>query len=179
MTRYVAFLRAINVGGRRVTMDRLRAVFADDLGLDDVSTYIASGNVLFSTGRRADAALEAEIEAGLTAALGWEVPTIVRSAAELAAVVDADVFGDDVADGETYHVLFLKRRPTAAESSAIEALSGAVDTLVVRGRELHWHVRGKSMDSQLKPKAMEKAAGDNAATARNITMLRKLVPKLD
>ena len=48
MLQYIAFLRGINVGGHRVKMDRLRAIFAE-LGLKDVSTFIASGNVLFST----------------------------------------------------------------------------------------------------------------------------------
>ena len=79
--RYVAFLRAVNVGGRRVSMDRLRAVF-EELGFEAVSTYIASGNVVFeASGRAAD--LERAIEEKLADALGFEVTTFLRRARDV------------------------------------------------------------------------------------------------
>lgn len=176
MTRHVAFLRAINVGGRRVTMDRLRAEF-EAMGFDAVSTFIASGNVRFGATGPA-AALERRIEEHLAGALGFEVATYVRTASQVRAVAELDPFPDRAAD-TTYLVAFLKRAPTAAAKRAVEALSGTADTLRVEGRELHWLIQGKSMDTLVKPKAMAGAAGGDPGTTRNITMLRKLAAQLD
>ena len=85
MPRYVAFLRAINVGGHTVTMAELRKQFGA-MGFTDVETFIASGNVLFSAPSRDSLALARRIERQLHAALGYEVHTFVRTDAEIAAV---------------------------------------------------------------------------------------------
>ncbi|HET8984556.1 MAG TPA: DUF1697 domain-containing protein [Trueperaceae bacterium] len=90
-TRYVALLRAINVGGRTVKMERLREVFAGQ-GLTNVRSYINSGNVFFDTTESDRAALTAQIEAALHDALGYEVPVFLRTPDELQAVVDSDAF---------------------------------------------------------------------------------------
>jgi uncharacterized protein (DUF1697 family) len=175
MARRIAFLRAINVGQRRVKMDRLRSIF-EGLGFEDVSTHIASGNVIFSAGGGA-AAIERRIEEGLEAELGFAVMTFVRTPKQLEGVVAAQPF-KRVGDGDTHMVAFLRTKPSAAARRAAEALSGKRDTLVVDGRELHWLIRGKMMDSELKPKAMERALDGDPGTTRNITMLRKLAAKL-
>jgi len=174
VTRYVAFLRAINVSGRRVTMDALRAPF-EALGLDSVSTYIASGNVVFDT-TGTTKALQPAIEEQLEQALGYRVEAFVRSAAQVAALVELEPFTDR-ADTDTYLVGFVQRKPTAAERAALVGLNGDADVLVVDGRELHWLIRGKSMDSAITPRAMDRALGQ-PITTRNITMLRKLAAKL-
>ena len=70
MARYIAFLRAINVGGHTVKMDRLRALF-QELPLANVETFIASGNVLFDSDESDTRVLERMIEGHLRAALGW------------------------------------------------------------------------------------------------------------
>ncbi|GAA4846113.1 DUF1697 domain-containing protein [Kitasatospora terrestris] len=88
---YIAFLRAINVGGRTVKMERLRELFTE-LGLDGVRTYIQSGNVFFSTAETDRAALTARIEAHLAEALGYAVPVMLRTVDEVAEVVDLDPF---------------------------------------------------------------------------------------
>lgn len=90
-TRYIALLRAINVGGRTVKMQRLREVFTG-LGLDDVRSYINSGNLFFDTYEADRAALTARIEAALHDALGYNVPVFLRTVDELQAVVDSDAF---------------------------------------------------------------------------------------
>jgi uncharacterized protein (DUF1697 family) len=82
MPHYIALLRGVNVGGRTVKMDKLRAVLTA-LGFDDVETLIASGNVLFRSPSRSDAALEKKIEAAIEKAFGFAVKTMVRSAAEM------------------------------------------------------------------------------------------------
>ena len=83
MPRCVAFLRAINVGGRTVKMDYLRSLF-EDLGFADVETFIASGNVVFESKSKGVEALAKKIESRLGGALGYEVATFLRTDAQIA-----------------------------------------------------------------------------------------------
>ena len=82
MTRYFAFLRAINVGGHVIKMDRLRQIF-ESLGFYKVETFIASGNVVFESRSGNLKSLEQKIEQGLREDLGYEVVTFIRTEAEL------------------------------------------------------------------------------------------------
>jgi uncharacterized protein (DUF1697 family) len=174
VTRHVAFLRAVNLGKRRVVNARLVELF-EQLGYADVWTHINSGNVAFdATGRRAD--LERTIGQAIEADVGFEVTTFVRTAAELRKALALQPF--DVAAGDTYFVTFLLAPPTAAQAEQLEALSNDFDTLEVHGREVHWLMHGKSSDSTLVKANWEKILGPNSSTSRNTTMLRKLVDKL-
>jgi hypothetical protein len=101
----------------------------------------------------------------------------MRTPAELHAAVAAKPF--EVADRDTHFLTLLKTRPTAAERRALEALSNDFDTLVVDGLDVHWRMHGKSTDSVLKTKDWEQVIGRHQSTSRNMTMLRKLVAKLD
>src|SRR4051794_5794572 len=105
MTDRIAFLRAVNLGRRRVPMARLRTVVADTLGGDGVRTYVNSGNVVFTaTGSRTT--LERRFERVLEDEFGFEVTTFVRSAAELRRIVDTEPFA--VRSGDTHFVTFMK-----------------------------------------------------------------------
>ena len=200
MTRAVALLRGINVGGRTANKAQLAGVLTS-LGLTGVSTFIASGNVLFDldpgptgkgptgkgptgkgpTGKdslteadRAD--LEARIETGLQAALGFAVVTFVRTAAEVSAAAGLDAFpGTDPAVSR--HIGFLKTVPSAAVRDAVAALSTDRDMLSIHGRELWWLAHDGVGRSALKPGALDKAAGQ-PVTARNVTTVRKLAALL-
>jgi uncharacterized protein (DUF1697 family) len=172
--RYVAFLRAVNVGARRVSMDRLRGIF-EELGFEGVSTYIASGNVVFEAGGQA-AHLERAIESKLEEALGFEVVAFLRRASDVRHAASEKPFGK-VPAGKTHMVAFLRRKPTAAERKAIEEKSTSSDSLVVDGREVHWLIDGRMMDSKLKPKDWDVLG--QPTTTRNTTMLAKLAEKLD
>lgn len=174
LVRYVAFLRAVNVGKRRVAMAVLREE-VEALGHGDVSTYVNSGNVLFSTDDD-PAGLEPALEARLLAAFGFEVPAFVRTGDDVAEVASAEPFGD-VEPGHSHLVVFLRRPLPAPTARAVRALSNDTDTLVPAGRELHWHIRGKVLDSSLTPRDC-KALGNEPSTSRNTTMLAKLVPRL-
>ena len=175
VTRRVAFLRAVNVGKRRVVNARLVELF-EGLGHSDVWTYINSGNVVFdAAGRRAD--LEQSIGEAIEADVGFEVTTFVRTAAELRKLLTVEPF--DVAAGDTYFVTFLRRPPTAGQAAQLEALSNDMDTLEVHDGDVHWLMHGKSSDSTLVKANWEKILGPNSSTSRNTTMLRKLVDKLD
>src|SRR5512137_351092 len=85
MPKYIAFLRAINVGGHTVKMDVLRQLF-EALDFSNVETFIASGNVVFETRAASTRTLEKKIEQQLRAALGYEVATFLRTDVELAAI---------------------------------------------------------------------------------------------
>lgn len=174
MPRYVAFLRGINVGGHRVTMDRLRGVF-EALRLSRVSTFIASGNVVFDTRAADRAALERRIEARLEDALGYAVPAFVRTPAEIAAVVAFRPFAAAELDvpGHTLHVMFARDAFDDAASRRLAALRTELDEFRPQGRELYWLCRGRTTSSLVAPASLAKAAG-RPVTARNMTMLRRL-----
>ena len=78
MAKYIAFLRAINVGGRTIKMDHLRTLFAQ-MGFADVATFIASGNVIFDSPETDTVVLERTIEDGLQDMLGYRVDTFIRT----------------------------------------------------------------------------------------------------
>ena len=90
-TRYVAFLRGINLGKRRVKNDALAKVF-DDLGFENVKVLIASGNVLFDADRQDELKVTKTVEAALEKALGFQVATMIRSQPEVQAMLDLDPF---------------------------------------------------------------------------------------
>jgi uncharacterized protein (DUF1697 family) len=178
MPRFVALLRAINVGGRNVKMAELCALF-EAARLSDVASVIASGNVLFTSRSTDTVALEQRIESALRKGLGYDVATFVRTAEELDAVVGHDPFGatDPVLDTDTVHVIFTRAPIDRDRAARIVSLGTDYDELHVFGREVFWRTRGRSSDSKIKPAAFARAFGD-PGTARNITTVRKLAAKL-
>lgn len=176
MSRYVALLRAINVGGHVVKMEKLRALF-DELGFSDVETMIASGNVLFSSSARNVAALEEKLERHLASALGYEVTTFIRTPDEMQAVAAFDPFPGLVEDGHTLSVAFLKQHPGAQVADRLHRMRTDYDELRVHGRELYWLARGRTSDSTIWRTPMEKVLG-GPATSRNVTTVRKLAARL-
>lgn len=175
VTVRIAFLRAVNVGPRRVPMSRLLAV-CRDLGYADAWTHVNSGNVVFDT-TGARASVEKAMEKALEEEFGFECTTFVRTATELAKVLDARPF--PVAAGDTHFVTFLKKAPAASAAKQLEELSNDFDTLVVHGADVHWRMRGKSTDSRLVKRDWERILGPLSSTSRNITMLTKLNAKID
>jgi uncharacterized protein (DUF1697 family) len=175
VTTRVAFLRAVNVGKRTVRMARL-VELAEGLGHGGAWTHINSGNVVFdAAGSRA--ALEGSLERTLEAAFGFEVTTFVRTTAELRRAIATEPFA--IAKGDTYFLTLLKAAPPPAKRGALEALSNDFDTLVVKGRDVHWRMHGKSTDTKLKTKDWDGIVGRHRSTSRNMTMLRTLVERID
>jgi uncharacterized protein (DUF1697 family) len=172
LPRYAAFLRAINVGGRVVKMDRLRQLVAG-MGLANVETFIASGNLVFESPIRTQAKLEALIEAGLVEALQYRVATFVRSLDELAAVASSSPSDDG--DG-TLYIGFLRATPQPAAAQAVRALSTETDRLDVKGREIYWLCRTRLSDSRVSGAALEKLVRDDA-TFRNITTVKRMAAR--
>jgi uncharacterized protein (DUF1697 family) len=174
MTTRVAFLRAVNLGRRRVPNARLVELFGE-LGYAGAWTYVNSGNVVFdASGSRA--ALERAIGAAIEADVGFEVTTFVRTARELERIRDEHPF--DVGPGATYFVTFLKDVLSPARAAELEALSNDFDTLVVRGRDVHWRMQGRSVDTTVSSRQWARVCGELCTTSRNMTMLRRLLDKL-
>jgi uncharacterized protein (DUF1697 family) len=177
MPRYVSFLRGINLGGRRVTMDRLRELF-EALKFSGVSTFIASGNVIFDTPAADAAALEARIERHLERSLGYEVATFLRSLPELMAVAAHRPFDDSELQAAPHalHVTFLKAPIGPESEQALLALQTDTDLFRVHGREVYWLCRGSVARPSFSPSKFDRALG-TPGTARNATTVRKLTEK--
>jgi uncharacterized protein (DUF1697 family) len=151
---YAAFLRAINVGGRRITGTELCAPFSEAMGFSDVASFRASGNVIFSAPRKPP---EARVENGLEEALGYQVAAFLRSRAEMLELAAMEPFEP----GAKYHVMFLKRLPSPAIRRDVLAHGTDDDSLAFGPRELCWRPRGRMMESELDLKAVGKLVGSN------------------
>lgn len=174
--RYVAFLRAINVGGHTVKMDRLRALF-EALGLAGVETFIASGNVIFASDDDDTGALERRIEAHLRQALGYEVATFIRTTDEVAAIAAHQPFPPSATEGCALSVAFLPAAPDGEARDRLMAFRGEMDDFHVRGREVYWLCRSiRFSDSKFSGALLEKTLR-MPATVRNVTTVRKLAAK--
>lgn len=177
MPKYVAFLRAINVGGHTVKMDHLRRLF-EALGFSHVETFIASGNVIFDSTSRSTKSLEKKIERHLRETLGYEVATFIRSTSELAAIAGYKPFPDAEleTDGNVLYIGFLADKPVEEAKRRVLSLTTAVDDFHLRGRELYWLCRKKISESEISGPLLQKALG-MPTTLRNSTTVKKLAAK--
>ena len=157
-------------------MDQLRTHF-EEMKLGDVSTFIASGNVLFESKTLDDQKLALKVERALAKSLGYEVDTFVRTRAEIAQVARFQPF--DAADlsnpANTVHVGFLKAALPKKSARELIACRTAVDEFCVAGREFYWLCRIKTHESKVWNSPPMKAAALPSATMRNLTTIRKLV----
>ena len=176
MPKYVAFLRAINVGGHTVKMDYLRGLFAA-LGFTNVETFIASGNVVFQTKSKDASALERKIEDKLKASLGYDVATFIRTEAELAAVANCEAFPPTaVAAASAFNVGFLEGRVDDERRQKLLSLCTEIDQFHVRERELLWLSKTKVSESKLNYKTFEKTLGMKA-TFRGLNTVKRMTAK--
>jgi uncharacterized protein (DUF1697 family) len=178
MERYVAFLRGMNLGKRRIKNDELRAEF-EALGFADVSTFRASGNVIFGADSKSEGGLTQTIEAGLGDALGYEVPVFLRSCAEVAAIAAEEPFDPKlvVASKGKLQVSLLLKKPSAAARKKVMALASAEDMLAVTGREVFWLPSGGLLESDLDLKAIEAVVG--ADTRRTMGTIEQIAAKVE
>jgi uncharacterized protein (DUF1697 family) len=177
MPKYIAFLRAINVGGHTVKMDRLRKLF-EDLDLENVETFINSGNVIFDNKSKNSAALEKQIERHLHESLGYAVRTFIRSVDELEEISKFKPFSSSEleADGHQLYVVFIgdKLKDTAIEN--LMSMRSNIDDFCCNGRELYWLYRRHAGDSKFQGPLLEKLLGVQG-TVRNVNTVRRLTAK--
>lgn len=177
MPAHAALLRGMNVGGHRITNADLGEAF-EGLGFEEVSTYRASGNVIFESDRRAEGELVAEIEEGLEEALGYAVPTFIRSASQLHGIAAFDPFDlDRVAESDgKLQVSLLARKPTKAQREQVLELATDADPLVVVEREIYWLPNGGVLESALDLEAIDAITGP--CTRRTMGTMEGMAAKL-
>ena len=176
MPRLIAFLRAVNVGGHTVTMAQLRKEF-EALGLTDVETFIASGNVIFTSRSTGLSALEKKVEARLRASLGYEVATFIRTDAEVAAVAGYKAFtASQVRGAGALCVGFLADPLDAAATRALMGFQTGIDDFHTKGREVYWLCKTKQSDSTFTNASFERALKIRA-TFRGINTVARLAAK--
>jgi uncharacterized protein (DUF1697 family) len=176
VNRYVAFLRGMNLGGRRIRNEELRAEF-EALGFAEVACFRASGNVVFETEPADEAALRERIEAGLGEALGYAVPVFLRDAAELRAVAAREPFDAAAlsASQGKLQIAFLSAAPGGADREAALGLASDEDRLAIEGRELYWLPCGGMSESDLDLKAIAAVLGPT--TIRTKGTVEQIVAK--
>jgi uncharacterized protein (DUF1697 family) len=176
MSRSFAFLRAINVGGHTVTMARLKELF-EEIGLRNVETFIASGNVVFDGGKAKEAVLQKKIEGHLHAALGYEVAAFLRTEEELAALVRGCPFSVAEAAGSKALNLALLQAPLTAEAEArLQGLRTEVDAFRTAGREVWWLCFARQSESTFSNAVFERTVKVKA-TFRSFSTLQRLATK--
>ncbi|HYH61018.1 MAG TPA: DUF1697 domain-containing protein [Solirubrobacterales bacterium] len=176
MAAYAAFLRGINVSGRRVKKEELITAF-EACGFDEVSTFRASGNVLFEAPGRAKPDAK-EIESALEAELGFASQVFIRSAAQLAKVAGAKPFSPKQlsASKGKLQVAFLPKKPTKAKADKALALQLESDPLALGAAELFWLPAAGTQESELEQKALYGLLGP--WTMRTVGTVEQIAAKL-
>jgi uncharacterized protein (DUF1697 family) len=172
--KYIAFLRAINVGGHLVKMEKLRSLF-EELGFANVETFIASGNVIFDTRSSNVNSLTSKVEKHLHSSLGYPVATFLRSVPEVKNIAKYEPFADS-ADVHAVYVGFMAAAPEEAATQNLLTFNCDTDEFHVSDREVYWLARVKVSDSKFYGGQLEKLLG-RALTLRNSTTVRKLAAK--
>jgi uncharacterized protein (DUF1697 family) len=147
-TRYVALLRGINLGGRRIPMPALAAMFSD-AGCHDVRTYIASGNVVFSATPALAGRIPRVIPAAIAETYHFDAPVIVRSADEMHGVTLHNPFLERGCDPAWLHVVFLADMPAPPAVAALDPHRSPPDEFVLRGGEIYLYLPNGAARSKL------------------------------
>jgi uncharacterized protein (DUF1697 family) len=169
---YVALLRAVNVGGRWVSMADLRAA-VESLGYTKVRTLLQSGNLIFASSKRV-AAIQRDLEIAVLRRFGFETTIMVRSAAELDAVISANPFKDEAKkDPGHLIVVFLKSKAGAKEEKALRAAIVGRERIALRGKTLYAAYPDGLGRSKLTAALIDRHLG-TSGTARNWNTVTKL-----
>jgi len=171
--KYVAFLRAINVGGHTVKMDHLRSLF-DTLGFSNVETFIASGNVIFETKTTKAANLEKKIASHLEESLGFAVDTFVRTLEEVKEIDDKCPFEAKKKEDMVY-VSFLHESLNAEKNAVLMGIKNKLNDFAAVGNQIYW-LRLNKDDSIFLKSSLEKIL-KVSSTNRNMTTIRNIVEK--
>jgi uncharacterized protein (DUF1697 family) len=170
---FVALLRGINVGGKnKIARTELRSSLTS-LGLEDVATYIQSGNVVFRSPRGAND-LSTTIEHEIAGVFGIQPAVLLRTRTELEKIADNNPYVTGKADLSKLHVVFLDRAPARSAAAKLDPERSPPDEFTLRGREIYLHLPNGSGRSKLTIDYFERRLGVRA-TARNWNTLHKLI----
>ncbi|MFD8546154.1 DUF1697 domain-containing protein [Streptomyces sp. NPDC059649] len=179
MSRQIALLRGINVGGHHPFPKARQRELAESLGLKDVTVLLQTGNLVFADPGAPPGETARRIEDRIAAELGLTVPVIVRTRDELAAAVAANPFPQAVAEPKSLHVTFLSEVP--ADTSRLDAIDQAAfapDRFRLAGRELYLWCPDGIGRSKLAALVSRTPLGVTA-TARNWNTVTKLLALAD
>ena len=163
---YVALLRGINVGGRHKLLMRDLAAMFVEAGCEDVRTYIQSGNVVFRADPSLADGLSARITTAIAASHGYQIPVVMRTAADLARVVRGNPFLADGADPTKFYVGFLASTPDPVRVAKLDPDRSPADAFVVRGDEVYLHFPNGVARSKLTNDYLDRTLG-TVSTIRN------------
>jgi uncharacterized protein (DUF1697 family) len=174
MTRYVAFLRGINVGGHIVVKATLEKVFTD-LGFMNVSAYKQSGNIVFDASEQATCDLDAKIEAALKSAVGFDVPVFLRTLADLKDIVKLAPFRGQSESGSSFLVTFLNAPAKLPFEMPATIPKSTAQVIAAHGAEVFSVTHGGG-EGALPNTFIEKALKCKATT-RNIHIIEEIISK--
>lgn len=174
METYISLLRGINVSGHKmIKMEQLRKSF-EALGLDDVQTYVQSGNVVFMAPKQSLQILSKKIQEKIARDFGFSVPVIIRSSEEVRRAVKNNPFLKQRGiDSSKLHVTFLFKAPEKDCLKALEALTGKPDQFRYSGTEVYLYCPDGYGRTKLSNNALERVLGVTATT-RNWNTVNKL-----
>jgi len=177
MIKYVVFLKAINVGGHTVKMDYLKKLF-EQMGFAKVTTFIASGNVIFETKTKNTESIKKKIETELEKSLDYKVATFIRTLSEVKEISEYKSFKDSDLENEqnSLYIGFLDNQPDKESQKKVLALSDEANEFHFNHKEMYWLCRKNFSDSGISGKTLEKALGMKT-TIRNSTTVRKMAIK--
>ncbi len=177
VTRMVALLRAVNVGGRNLPMADLRRQVAG-LGWENVATYIQSGNIVFDA-KCSPVEAEAALEALIAKHHGYEAPAIVRTRAQWANYPGGNPFTEAARDTPNYLLMLISKRPPKADAvEVIQDRAAAGEQVRKVGETLWIHFPAGSGTSKLTPALIDRAIG-SPATSRNYRTVCTLLNMLE
>ena len=176
MPTYVAFLRAINLGAKRVfPKGDIRRV-VEEAGFTDVETHINTGNVRLSTPMRSRVKIESALEKAFATDRGFEVPTMVFTTAEVAAIArEAEELGDEWPGPAPQYVFLMKDELPDETVARITSLASPAGAIVVRGRAAHGLIGPTSEAGPVDPLSAAKLLG--VATSRNLNVITAIAAK--
>lgn len=173
--RYVAFLRGINVGGKCILpMKDLKQIFSD-AGCHSISTYIQSGNVVFSAAAKTMRALDKRVTADIKERFGHTTRVVIRDIAQMQAVVDGNPYLSKCADPAKMHVVFLADLPEAP--SELDPMRSPPDEFCVVGQDIYLHVPNGAADTKL-TNAYFDSKLKTVSTGRNWRTVTKMLEML-
>jgi len=174
MPKYVALLRAVNVGGNNmIKMDALKEMF-QSLKFKNVATYIQSGNILFETIETEEGKLLSKIEKEIAKVFGLQIDVFLRSEDEIITIIEDRPFKKvEGREDVKLNVSFLAAMPDAEQAEHFMSLSNEVDTFMLKGREL-FTITLKEAPKSLLSDALIKKHLKLKATTRNWNTTNKL-----
>jgi uncharacterized protein (DUF1697 family) len=175
MPEFVVFLRAVNVGKRKLTMAQAREALSES-GFADVESHIQTGNFLIGTTLRSAAKVESAVSACLSEHAGFDIVSMARTRQQVRALVEQVDGIPPVWPGAARYVSFLAQAPTAAATSRLEAWDDSKERAFVLGKDVLLEIGGPYHEAKLGNALLEKIAGVDG-TARNMTVVRAIAQK--